>query len=218
MIAQAMALFRFQLIEERRSGEVAMVLLPFGAVALLVVPMAVGIDTPLLERIGPGLFWAVVLLFGTLVTQRQSAFPDRARRDALTLLGVDPAARFAASAAAATILLLAFEVAMGVVTVFLYDPPVTGWWWMALLLPLVAGGLGMLGTLAGGVATGLGGRGTLAPLLVVPLAIPMLLGAARATEGLQSGDGILRWILLLALMDVILALAGVLTARPLEES
>ncbi|WKZ83054.1 MAG: heme exporter protein CcmB [Acidimicrobiia bacterium] len=217
MIRHALTLFRFQLVEERRSGEVAMVLTPFGAVALLVVPMAVGIDTPLLDRIGPGLFWAVVLLFGTLVTQRQSAFPDRARRDALTLLGVDPAARFAASAAAAAILLLAFEVAMGVVTVFLYDPKVTGWWWMVLLLPLVAGGLGLLGTLAGSVATGFRG-GTLAPLLVVPLAVPMLLGAARATEGLQSGDGILRWILLLALMDLILALAGVLTARPLEES
>lgn len=217
MIRHALTLFRFQLVEERRSGEVAMVLTPFGAVALLVVPMAVGIDTPLLDRIGPGLFWAVVLLFGTLVTQRQSAFPDRARRDALILLGVDPAARFAASAAAAAILLLAFEVAMGVVTVFLYDPKVTGWWWMVLLLPLVAGGLGLLGTLAGSVATGFRG-GTLAPLLVVPLAVPMLLGAARATEGLQSGDGILRWILLLALMDVILALAGVLTARPLEES
>lgn len=217
MIRHALTLFRFQLVEERRSGEVAMVLTPFGAVALLVVPMAVGIDTPLLDRIGPGLFWAVVLLFGTLVTQRQSAFPDRARRDALILLGVDPAARFAASAAAAAILLLAFEVAMGVVTVFLYDPKVTGWWWMVLLLPLVAGGLGLLGTLAGSVATGFRG-GTLAPLLVVPLAVPMLLGAARATEGLQSGDGILRWILLLALMDLILALAGVLTARPLEES
>ena len=37
--------------------------IPFGMVALLVVPMAIGIDTPLLDRIGPGLFWVVLLLF-----------------------------------------------------------------------------------------------------------------------------------------------------------
>jgi len=35
---------------------------------------------------------------------------------------------------------------------------------------------------------------------------------------LRAGAGILRWILLLAVVDVVLALAGVLTARPLEES
>jgi len=65
---------------------------------------------------------------------------------------------------------------------------------------------------------GRGRHGPLAPLLVAPLAIPILLGAAQATEGLRLGTGILRWILVLALVDVVLALAGVLTARVLEES
>ena len=30
-------------------------------------PLAVGTDVPLLERIGPGLYWAIVMLFGVLV-------------------------------------------------------------------------------------------------------------------------------------------------------
>ena len=42
--------------------------------------------------------------------------------------------------------------------------------------------------------------------------------AAQATEGLRLGTGILRWVLLLAVTDLMLAIAGVLTARPLEES
>lgn len=206
-------LFRFQLRDELRTGEVAAVVIPFGAIALLVIPMAVGIETTLLSRIGPGLFWAVVLLFGIVVTQRRTAAASPAHRDAVSLLGVDPAARFAATALASAILLLGFEIATGLVMIVLYDPAIVGWGWLAMVLPLVALGLGMLGTVAGSVADG---RGPLAPLLVAPLAIPILLGAAQASEGLRLGVGILRWILVLALVDVVLALVGVMTARPLE--
>ena len=210
---QTAVLFRFQLRDEARTGEVTAVIIPFGAIALLVIPMAVGIETALLTRIGPGLFWAVVLLFGIVVTQRRTAAASPAHRDALSLLGIDPAARFAATALASGILLLGFELATGLVMIVLYDPVVVGWGWLALILPLVAIGLGMLGTVAGSVADG---RGLLASLLVAPLAIPILHGAAQASEGLRLGVGILRWIVVLALVDVVLVLVGVLTARPLE--
>jgi heme exporter protein B len=218
VIRHVRILLAAQLRDERRAGEVTRVIIPFGIVALLVVPMAVGIDTPLLDRIGPGVFWVVLLLFGTIVTQRQSATLGEARRDLLTLLGVDPAARFAAAALAATLLLLGFSVAVGAVAIVLYDPALTGLGWLALVIPLACAGLAMVGTIAAGVTGGLGSRATMAPLLVVPISVPILLAAAQATEGLRAGAGILRWLLLLAVVDVILAMAGVLTARPLEES
>jgi len=211
-------LLRAHLRDERRAGEVTRVIIPFGIVALLVIPMAVGIDTPLLDQIGPGMFWAVLVLFGTIVTQRQSAALGESRRDLLTLLGVDPAARFAAAALSATILLVGFAVAIAAVTILLYDPSLTGLGWLALLIPLACAGLAMVGTIAGSVAGGVGTRSSLAPLLVVPISVPILLAAAQATEGLRAGAGILRWILLLAVVDVVLAMAGVLTARPLEDS
>ena len=216
--SQAGALTRSELRIELRAGEVLMVTVPFGALALLLVPMAVGTDTPLLQRIGSGMFWTVVVLFGVIVTQRRSASDEPAQRDLMRLLGVDPAARFAARAIASTLLLLIFEVIIGLVAVILYDPEVRGWGWLALLLPLVAIGLGMLGTLAGDVAAGIAGRQALVPLLVIPLAVPMLLAAAETIEGLRAGTGILSWLILLVVMDLTLALAGTLTARPLEET
>ncbi|MBI5157377.1 MAG: heme exporter protein CcmB [Acidimicrobiia bacterium] len=218
MIRHVRVLLAAHMRDERRAGEVGLVIIPFGVVALLVIPMAVGIDTPLLDRIGPGLFWTVLVLFGVVVTQRQSATVGDARRDVLTLLGVDPAARFAAAALAATILLVVFAAAIALVTVVLYDPAIAGAAWLALLVPLACAGIAMVGTIAVAVAGGLGSRSSLAPLLAVPIAVPILLAAAQATEGLRAGAGILRWILLLAVVDVVLALAGVLTARPLEES
>lgn len=218
MIRHIGVLLTAHLRDERRAGEVTLVIIPFGVVALLVIPMAVGIDTPLLDRIGPGVFWVVLVLFGMVVTQRQSAMVGDARRDLFTLLGVDPAARYAAAALAGTILLTVFAVVIGTVTVVLYDPTLSGLPWLALLVPLACAGIAMVGTLAAAVAGGLGTRSSLAPLLVVPIAVPILLAAAQATEGLRAGASILRWILLLAVVDIILAMAGVLTARPLEES
>ncbi|MEE9298429.1 MAG: heme exporter protein CcmB [Acidimicrobiia bacterium] len=215
---QVSALMRFELRDELRAGEVGLIVLPFAAVALLIIPMAVGIDTPLLARIGPGIYWSIVLLFGIVVTQRQSAVANPAARDMLRLLAVDPAARFAASALASTMLLLAFEIAAGGITLLLYDPTLQSWWWLVVLLPLTAAGLAMIGTIAGNIASGLETRSSLVPLMVAPVAVPVLLGAAQATEGLRVGSGILRWVLLLAIVDTVLAVAGVLTARPLEES
>ncbi len=218
MIRHIAILFRAQLRDERRTGEVMLVIIPFGMVALLVVPMAIGIDTPLLDRIGPGMFWVVLLLFGTLVTQRQSASLSEPRRDTLRLLGVDPAARFAAAAMAGAVLLTLFAIVAGAVTFVLYEPGIADPAWLAAIIPLTCAGLAMVGTIAGSIAGGSRVRGTLAPLLVVPVSVPLLLAAAQATEGLRAGSGMLRWLLLLCVVDVVLALAGVLTARPLEES
>lgn len=212
------ALVRSQLRDELRAGETLYVIVPFAIVALLTIPMAIGIDTPLLAQIGPGVYWSVVLLFGVIVTQRASAAAPPAVRDMLRLSGVDPAVRFAATAIATFLLLLAFEVAAGLATLLLYDSTVQDAGWFAMILPLTAAGLAMIGTIAGAITSGLEVRSSLAPLIVVPIAIPILLGAAQATEGLRLGAGILRWLLLLGSVDVILAMAGVLTARPLEES
>jgi heme exporter protein B len=215
---QIRTLIRYELRDEMRSGEVFFVVLPFAVVALLTIPMAVGIDTPLLQRIGPGIYWAIVMLFGVLVTQRHSSAVPAATRDMLRLGGVDPAARFAATTLTSFVLLTAFEIGAGLATVVLYSPQLTSWWWMIALLPLAALGLAMIGTIAGAVVAGLETRSALIPLIVVPISVPLLLGAAQATEGLRVGAGILRWVLLLAIVDVVLAVAGVITARPLEES
>jgi len=215
---QTAILLRRELRSELRAGEVSLVAIPFGAIAMLLVPMAVGTDTPLLVRIGPGIFWSVVLLFGVVVTQRQTADVGGPQLDLLRLLGVDPAARFAATALAGAALLLAFELVVGLVTVVLYDPALDDPIWLAAILPAAAFGLAVVGTLAGNIAAGVGTRVTLAPLLVAPLAIPILLGAAQATEGLRLGESILAWLLLLVITDLVLAAAGVLTARPLEEA
>ncbi len=102
--------------------------------------------------------------------------------------------------------------------VALYNPDLRGWWWLIVVLPLVALGMGLLGSIAGGVTTSLGTRTSLTPLLIVPLSLPLLLGATQALEALRLGESILPWLVLIGAVNLTLAISGVLAARPMEEA
>jgi len=206
------------LTRERRTGEVLWVTLPFGAIALLLVPLAIGTNAPMLQRIGPGLFWAVVMLFGVLISIRQTTSETLAQRDQLALTGLDPAAVYVGKATASFLFLLVFQAALGVVTVVLYDVRPKGWWLLPVTFVLVAAGLALLGTLAAGIVATGRNAAALVPLLVAPLSIPLLIGATQSLEALELGRSSLAWVLMMIVTVIALAIAGVLSARPLQET
>ncbi len=216
--SQAVTITRRDLLRERRSGEVLWVTLPFGAIALLLVPLAIGTDTRTLKNIGLGMFWVIVMLFGVLIAIRQTNTENQPQRDLVALVGIDPAAAYIGRAIASFALLVVFEVVLLVVTVALYDVPLIGWVWMPLVILLVALGLSLLGTLAAGIVSTGRSAAALVPLLVAPLSVPLLIGATQTFEALRFGRSSLTWILMMTIVTLLLAVAGVLSARPLQES
>lgn len=215
---QLRTLVGLRLALERRTGEALLVVAPFGAVALLLLPMAVGTDIPLLRQIGPGFYWLVTLLFGIMLTVRHSAEDGPGPRALLAQCGVDPIVRALSRVVADALLLLAFQLVLAPIAMALYDPLVVGWPWLLLVLPLTAVGLAALGALAGGVSSGAAGRAVLAPLLVAPLAVPLLLAATQVLEAAQYARDPWFWILLMGLVDVLVLTATVLTASVLDEA
>lgn len=215
---QAFAIARRDLDRERKSGEVTWITIPFGAIALLLVPLAVGINQDVLQKIGTGMLFVVVMLFGVLTAVRRTTIETPAQRDAIALLGVDPVAEFAGKAMASALLLLMFEVVMGAVAVALYGLDISGWGWMLIVMPLTAIGLAELGTLSGAITASVNAGPALVPLLVTPLAIPLLLGATQTVESIGRDGGNLSWLLLMTIVVLALAIVGVVTARPLQET
>lgn len=218
LLDQAMVAARRDLARERRRGEVLWVTIPFGVVAMLLIPMAVGADAPRLRELGPGLFWVIVLLFGVLVTVRTTAADTAQQRDLNRLIGLDPAAGFVGRSLASFVLLLAFEVVVGLATIALYDVSLAGWFWLPVILVVAGAGLALIGSLAASIAGNLATGPALVPLLVAPLAVPLLLGATQALDGLRLGNSILPWLLLMVTVVLVLLIVGVLTARPLQET
>lgn len=204
---------------ELRGGETLWAATPFAAMALLLAPLAIGTDTALLRRIGPGMLWLVVLLFGMTVTLRPASIETRAIRDLLTLSGLDPAAGFVGGSLASAVLLFGVTLILTPVMIVLYAPAgVPGWLW---LLPMAGSGalaLGLLGTLIRTLVTGLRARTSLAPLLAVPPALPVLLATTQGTESVIDRQSSISWLLLLVAMDLALVVVGVLLAGRLEDT
>lgn len=218
MIAHAFEIARHDLMVERRAKETLTVVVPFGLAALIALPMAIGIDLPLISRIGPAAYWSTALLFGMQIAWRQTVADAGPNRDLVTLLGVSPVARFWGRVAASAALLALFMLILGIAAIVLFSPELKLSAWLVPIVLLFAAGLAMVSTLAADITTGLSGRSALASVLVVPLALPLLVGAAQAVESLTRGSGILSWLLMLAAVEIVLAVAGTLAARPLEEA
>ena len=204
---------------ELRSGEALLITVPFGALALMMVPLAVGTDIPLLAELGPGMLWLVILLFGMLVTFRATSLDTPQIRDLLALNGLDPAAALVGRSIASSGLLLALIVILTPVMIVFYSPPaLTGWGWLVGLAVAAAIGVALIGSLAGALVSGLRTRNALAPLLVAPLSVPVLFATTQGTDLLLAGRSIIPWLLLLVAMDLALAIVGVLVAGPLEDT
>ena len=211
------ALVAAELRAELRAGEVLLATLPFAAAGLLVVAISVGADVPLLRRLGPGLYWALVLLFGSLVTLRQTSAEQPAHRELLVLLGIDPAVQWVSRATAATLLLLAFELLLAPVALVVYDPGLDGNATQIVSMLLVAVGIGALGTLAADLASSVRTRTSLVPLIVTPLTLPLVIAAVQLHDGAAYDASPWPWVALALLVDLTAVLAGLLSARSLQE-
>jgi len=213
---QVWLLIRKDLAIERRSMEIIGVTIPFAVSALIAIALAVGIDAALLSRIGPALFWAIVLLFSVLVALRTSASNTAAQQDQIKLLVVDPGVATVAAGLGTAIVMLVFELFLLPITVLLFNPPAIGWSWL-ITLPLVALGLGLLGALVNSITARISTRTSLAALLIVPGSVPLLLAGARSLESSNSDQGILAWLLLMLAMDLGFGIAAVALAGPIDD-
>lgn len=210
---------RRDLLTERRAGEVFSIVTPFGAVALMSFPLAFGIDSALISRVGPAMFWVVVFLFTMQITLRHSASERPHQRAVIVLLGVDPFARLIGRTLAAAVLILAFMAILFPAMLLFYSPDLAPNWPLALVPGALAGiGLAQVGTLAAEVTAGLRTRTTLAPLIVAPLAVPLLIAGSQALESLARDGSILPWTVLVVATDLALAVIGAAIAHPLEEA
>ena len=56
---QALEIARVDLIVERRVGDTLRIILPFAVVAVMVFPLALGIQMETISTIGVGIFWEI---------------------------------------------------------------------------------------------------------------------------------------------------------------
>jgi heme exporter protein B len=162
----------------------------------------------------PGLLWVAWSFAGVLGLNR--AFALELENEALSGLALAPVDRgfvFLGKALASFVLLLAVQLASAVAFALAFDLdlwPVAGR--LAGVAALGAAGLCTVGTLFSAIAVRTQYREVMLPLLLLPLLVPVLLGAVRATNALLL-EGTLPWpaLQLLLVTDGVFAIVSFLT-------
>jgi heme exporter protein B len=157
------------------------------------------------------LFAAIIAVNRLFVAEREEGGFDLVR-----LAPVDRTVLFAAKASALVIYLVALElVAVPIFALFFLDSA-SGLVPFALVLLLADIGLAATGTLISTIATMSSARDLLAPLILLPLLVPLVIATAGAGEHLLAAGGpdygrFATWLGLLGLYDLIFLLVGYAT-------
>jgi len=137
----------------------------------------------------------------------------------LRMAGLAPAAVFLGKSAAILVQLLVLELLLTAGIIVFYGSSVKNLflWLIAGLVTALA--VAATGTLYGALASGLGVRETLLPILLLPVLAPVLIGATRAYDdalGAAAVDG-WAWTGLLAMFAVVASTLGALAYGALVE-
>ena len=157
----------------------------------------------------------VTVLFASLLAINRIFVAEREQGgfEAIRLAPVDGTALLLAKAAALVVYLLALElVAVPIFALFFLDSG-SGLLPLIPVLLLLDLGIAVTGALISSMATNSRARDLLAPLILLPLLVPLMIGAAAAAQDLLAAGGPAyddygQWLGMLALYDLVFLLIG----------
>jgi len=207
-----LALLRKELLVELRTLESVPGMSLFAVTIFVVFHFALN-QNAVSGQEAAGILWVSLLLAAMLAINRLFvADADQGGFDGFLLAPVDRSALLVAKAIALLAYLVVLElVAVPAFGLLLLEPPL-GQALPGLLAPLALAdvGLAAIGTLVAALAVRTRARDLLGPLLALPLLIPVVIGAARASAPLLAlahpSSGSPRWLLIVGLYDLVFGL------------
>ena len=194
------------LAAELRSREMLSAMLVFALLVILIFNFSLELDAQARSSVTAGVLWVTFAFAGTLGLNRSMAMEkDRGCLDGLLLAPVDRSAIYFGKAIGNLVFMLVVEIIVLPVYSILYNINLIQ---PGLLLAILLGSIGYVavGTLLSSMAVQTRTRDILLPILLFPLAIPVLIAAVKASAGFLQGTpvaDIAPWINLLIVYDVI---------------
>jgi heme exporter protein B len=203
-------------LSERRSKESLNALVFFSILLLFVFQFALGPERARVEAALPGLLWLGFILAGLLAFGR--TFLVERENDCwegLVLSPGDKSAIYLGKLAGNVLLMAVVEAVLLVLFTVFFGLDFTGVLpALSLVLALGTLGLAAVGTLFGAITAQLRARELLFPVLLLPAVVPILLGSVSATQSVVLGQPLAEaaaWLKLLAAIDLVYLVVGVLT-------
>ena len=209
-------------IVERRAKASLNALLFFSLLLLFVFQFTLGGDRERLTAALPGLLWLGFVLSG-LVGLGRTFLLERENDcwDGLLITPGDKSAIYLGKVVGNLVLMLIVEVILlGSFALFFNVDVARALPALGLVLPLGTVGFAAVGTLFAAMTAHVRAREVLFPVLLLPVQVPVLLAAVKATEAALAGQSlsvVTPWLQLLAAADVVYVVAGLLTFEALLE-
>ncbi len=182
-----MAIVRKDLAAEFRSRELLSAMLVFSLLVIIIFNFALELDVKVRESVTAGVLWTTFAFAGTLGLNRSMAVEkDRGCMDGLLLAPVDRSAIYFGKAISNLAFMLVVEAIVLPVYSMLYN---TNLFQPGLLLVILLGSIGYIavGTLLAAMSVQTRTRDVMLPILLFPIAIPVLLAAVKASSGFLNG-------------------------------
>jgi heme exporter protein B len=181
------AIVQKDLAAEFRSFELVSAMLVFSLLVIIIFNFALELDIKVRESVTAGVLWTTFAFAGTLGLNRSmSTEKDRGCMDGLLLAPVDRSAIYFGKSISNLAFMLMVEAIVLPVYSVLYN---VNLFRLDLLGIILLGSIGYVavGTLLSAMSVQTRTREVLLPILLFPVAIPVLLAAVKASNGLLAG-------------------------------
>lgn len=216
-----LTIVRKDLRAELRSRELVTSMALFAFLSILIFSFALELDREAREEAISGVLWVTVVFASTIGLNRSMAGErEQANLDAMLIAPVDRAAIFFGKLVGNLIFTLLVGLILLPLMMILYNKPLVQPWLIAVLT-LGTVGFVSVGTLLATMTAQTRARESLLPIVMMPIALPVLLAAVRATTSILTEAPFEDWVfwpqLLLAVDAIYLMLCYLLFEYVIEE-
>ncbi len=220
-LRQSVFHFKRELRLELRSRTTLSQILPFSAIVLILVAFIFNLDTKLLQSTAAAIFW-IVTTFSVIFSVTRSMrveFENKALEGQL-VYGASAVAIYVGKVVGQSLILFAADLVVAGITFVLYGVSPGNFVLLVLATLLATMGLSAIGLLYGAlIGESRGGEGLL-PLLLLPIALPILVAATKTWQDSLGRHGSVNdpWLKVIALFSLVfLAVGAVLFGVLLED-
>jgi len=208
-------------LSEMRTKEIVFSVLIFTLLVIVIFNFAFGASQEMMELVAPGILW-VTFAFAGVLSLNRSFIPEK-EQSCLEGLMACPVSReviYVGKMLGSLLFMLIIEVIALLIFAFLFNLPVLSLQ-LATIIVLATIGFVAVGTLFSALAINTRAREMVLPILFLPIVVPIIISAVKASALALSGEswsGLSSWLQIIGAFDVIfLVVSFLIFAFVIEE-
>ena len=206
VFSRIFAIYWKDMLTETRTREVAVSVFVFAVLVLVIFSFAFGTRADITGAVAPGILWVALTFGGVIGFNRIFAVEkENSRLEGLMLCPVDRAVIYWGKLAGSFTFMLAVAIVVTPIFLALFNLPIF-LPRLALIIVLAIIGFAAVGTLFSALAINTRARDIMLPVLFLPVVIPVIIAAVKATGPVLAGEpwsDITTWLQILVAFDII---------------